>query len=128
MIMKNIKLKATIEIILVFIAFSVIFRWLAFYTRDLGWNGYIRNLIYVLWGTGIPLLRVWVTKTNVGFNKWRIGLYGGFLVFWFGFVQSFGFGAVDMLGFKFSSLPAMLVMISFVTIMIFGAYFSLRNS
>jgi len=116
-----------LEVIFVYIAFGIIFRWLAFATNDLGWHYMVRNMIYAAWAVSIPLLLIWLTKTNVGFNTWKVGLHGGFLVFWIGFVQSAGFATVAELGMDFSSVPAFFLLVEVVLIMIVCALLSLKN-
>jgi len=126
--MRNTKIQVIAEVLAVFLFFGIVIRWMAFFMKDQGLHYMLINLFFIVFGIGVPFLMIWLTKTNVGFNKWRIGIYGGFLVYGIGIIQSLGFWSVDLLGFEFSSLPAMFIMIGFVIIMIIAAYFLLQNT
>lgn len=85
----NKKTLIIIEVLTAYIIFSVLFRLISFGTHGLEWHYMWRNVVNTVWAVSVPALLIWVTKTDVGFKTWRAGIYGGFIVFWLGFVQSF---------------------------------------
>ncbi|RPH34150.1 MAG: CPBP family intramembrane metalloprotease [Bacteroidales bacterium] len=113
----SVKGQSIIETVVVALIFGIIFRWLAFYTRDLGFGAIARNIFYMLWAITIPIILIWVTKLEIGLKNWKFAIHIGFLIFWLGFIQSIGFATVGALKLKFSSWPAFGILVFVVLVM-----------